>query len=103
MYKLSNISYANLINKGFKDVGEGQFLLRFPIYFYGSTPLIFCNATVIPEEGKKVNIDVVRKDGVVHLQWFEKNYAQAKPLLNILDKNIDNKMRKIGAKKYEDK
>lgn len=101
MYKIKNTSTTNLINKGFRYIGDGVYILRFPIYFYKNTPTTFCEATIIPEYGKRINIDVKRANGTPYYHWYVKD-KNAQILLDAFDDAIDKKMRKIGARKYAD-
>ena len=103
MYKIKNTSITNLTNNGFKPICLDGFCLHFPIYWHNKRPLIFCNAIIYPEESKQISLEVVRSDGSIHYQWFHKNYKQAGKLLHKFDTEIDKRMKKIGAKFYEDR
>ena len=102
MYKLKNCSTDNLIKQGFHEGYDGEWTLHFPVYFYKNYPTSFCDATIRPEESKRINLNVVRADGTLHYLWYSKAYVQAGPLLNKIDRMIHKKMIKIGAKYYED-
>lgn len=105
MYKIKNTSAEYLIDNGFKEVGDGVYRLRFPIYFYKKkTPLLFCNALVIPNNGKRVNIDVENANGRTYAAWYNTEYDQLAPKFRkeLVD-NISKKMHKIGARHYEDR
>lgn len=103
MYKLKNVSTQYLIENGFREVGDGSFVLHFPVFFYKRKPIEFCNALIFPEEGNFIRLSVINLNGITNSIWHQKRYDQAKKYLISIDKSIDSKMKKIGAKKYADK
>lgn len=104
MYKIKNTSAEYLINNGFKELSNGMFLLRFPIYFYKRTPVIFCKATLDPNVGKRLTIDVVNSNGVMYSMWYDTECDQLAPKFRKeLNDNIAKKIHKIGARHYEDR
>lgn len=102
MYKLKNISSNYLLENGFRRLSDGSYVLHFPVFWWKNIPTSYCNAYIYPEEGNKINLDVRREDGSLHTQWYEKNYIQSSKILKVIDKAIDNKMHKIGARCYAD-
>lgn len=104
MYKIKNISADYLLDNGFKELNNGTYLLRFPIYFYKKTPVIFCNVTVDPEVGKRLTVDVVNSNGMMYSMWYNTECDQLAPKFRKeLNDNIAKKMHKIGARHYEDR
>jgi len=104
MYKIKNTSSEYLLDNGFREVGDGVFLLRFPIYFYNKTPVIFCNALITPDHGKRVSIGVENASGRTYAAWYNTECDQLAPeFRKELDDNINKKMHKIGARHYADR
>lgn len=103
MYKLNNISSNYLLENGFRRLSDGSYVLHFPVYKWHGTPTSFCNAYINPDESKQITLEVIRADGSLHIHWYEKNYIQANKLLKAIDKAIDIKMHKIGARHYADR
>ena len=103
MYKIKNISTEYLEENGFKEIGNGVFRLRFPIYFYRRTPVIYCNATVVPSWGKRINLEVENMNGKPYAMWYDTKCDQLHPKFRKeLDENISRRMHKIGARHYAD-
>lgn len=103
MYKIKNTSAEYLIDNGFREVGNGVFKLRFPIYFYKRTPTVFCSATVVPSWGKRINIEVESSVGRPYTMWYDTECDQLAPSFRKeLDENISRRMHKIGARHYAD-
>lgn len=102
MYKLKNTSDFNLTNKGFRQRYDGSYILRFPVFYWKSIPTSYCEAVIYPEESNEILLSVKRANGSTHYLWTIQAYDQARSLLEKIDKKISNKMRKIGAKYYDD-
>ena len=102
MYKIKTSAIPFLEDNGFKRMGENFYSLRFPIYFYKYTPLIFCIATINLSNGKAISIDV-EKNGSPYGAWYMDPTPLSKELYNKLCNAIDKKMHKIGARHYEDR
>ena len=101
MYKIKSSAIPYLEENGFTFKGDGFYVLRFPIYFYKDTPLIFCVATINLEYGKKIRIDV-EKGGNPYASWYLYQDQLSPKFLNKLNMAIDKKMHKIGARHYAD-
>ena len=101
MYKIKSGSIPLLEENGFKRLYDDYYVLRFPIYFYNKSPLIFCVASIDLSRGKRINIEV-EKNGRPYSLWYENNVAQAPDFLKELNTAIDKKLHKIGARKYAD-
>ena len=103
MYKIKNITAEYLQDNGFREVGDGVFLLRFPISFYKNTPTVFCKATIVPTQGKRINIEVENANGKIYAMWYNTECDQLAPKFRKeLNDNIHRKMHKIGARHYAD-
>lgn len=104
MYKIKNISSEYLQENGFKEISNGIFCLRFPIYFYKRIPTIYCNAIVVPSWGKKITIEVENMNGKTYAMWYDTKCDQLAPRLRKeLGDNIARRMHKIGARHYADR
>lgn len=104
MYKIKDTSTDYLLDNGFKTFDNEIFRLRFPISFYKNIPVVFCRATVIPESGKKVQIDVEKANGQPYTMWYDTECDHlSKRFRNELNNNIHKKMNKIGARRYADR
>ena len=104
MYKIKNTTSDYLSDNGFKEIQRGIYRLKFPISFYKKNPVVFCVATVIPEEGKRITLEVEKENGVPYELWYNTEYDQLAPKFRKeLSDNIHRKMHKIGARRYEDR
>ena len=101
MYKIKSGSIQYLKDNGFKKMGEDFYSLRFPVYFYKKTPIIFCIATIDLSIGKRINLEV-EKNGQPYMLWYENNTQLAPDLLKEINTAIDRKLHKIGARHYGD-
>ena len=102
MYKIKRGAIPYLEENGFKQTYNGTYILRFPVYFYKKTPVVFCNATLDLEESKEIKLSV-EKNGQLYVLWYENNTQLAPKLLKDINLAIDKKMHKIGARHYGDK
>lgn len=102
MYKIKLGAIPYLEDNGFKKIGEGSYFLKFPVLFYKKTPTVFCIASLFLQNSKEIRLDV-EKNGLPYTLWYENNIQLAPKLLKEINKAIDNKMHKIGARHYEDR
>ena len=99
MYKIKNISSDYLLDNGFKELNNGMFLLRFPIYFYKKIPVIFCNVALDPKIGKRLTIDVVNSNGMIYSILYNTECDHLSPKFrNELNDNIEKKINDINNK-----
>ena len=101
MYKIKTGAIPFLEDNGFREVWEDCYVLRFPIYFYRKTPLIFCVATLNLNNGKQITIDL-EKNGSSYAIWYSNRDQMSSKFLKELTTAIDKKMHKIGARHYAD-
>ena len=99
MYKIKKGAIPFLEDNGFKQLYDGTYRLRFPVYFYRRIPTIFCNAYIYLEESREIRLEV-EKNGHPYYPWYENNMVQCAKVLKEIDKNINDKMHKIGARCY---
>ena len=103
MYKIKNISAEYLEDNGFKEIANGVYRLRFPIYFYKKTPVIFCNATVVPKWGKRITLEIKDMNDKTYAMWYDTKCDQLAPKFRKeLGESISRRMHKIGARHYAD-
>lgn len=102
MYKIKKGAIPYLEENGFKQSYDGSYRLRFPVYFYKRTPIIFCEAVLFLEEGRAIHINV-EKNGKPYGLWYMNNVQQAPDLLKEINTAIDRKLHKIGARHYGDR
>ena len=102
MYKIKKGAIPYLTDNGFKQTYDGTYILRFPVYFYKKTPIVFCTATINLEESKEIRLSV-EKNGQPYVLWYENNVQLAPKLLKDINLAIDKKMHKIGARHYGNK
>ena len=100
MYKIKKGAIPYLEDNGFRDRYDGAKVLRFPVYFYKRTPLVFCNAVIWLDISKEIRIEVTNSTDTTYSLWYQEDNDC--PLIREINKNIDNKMHKIGARHYAD-
>jgi len=104
MYKIKTGAIPYLEDNGFHERYDGAWVLRFPVYYYKRTPLVFAIATLWLDISKEIRIDVTNNSGTSYFLWYQREeYGQDSRLIKEIEKNIDNKMHKIGARHYEDR
>ena len=99
MYKIKSGAIPYLDENGFKQLYDGSYFLRFPVYFYRRMPIIFCNAYINLEESREIRLEIEKNGHPYHL-WYENNTIQYAKVLKEISKNINDKMHKIGARHY---
>lgn len=104
MYKIKKGAIQYLKDNGFQEKYDGSWVLRFPVYFYKKTPVIFCVATIWLETSKEIQLDVMNSNGVSFFLWYQRDeFPYGATIVGEIDKNIANKMHKIGARHYADR
>lgn len=98
-YKILDNSKQNLTQLGFRCKGD-YYEMRFPVFRSNKIPVLF--AIIRLFDGENIfRIDVVNSNDVPYSHWYIREKISI-PFIRKIDKAIQNKMKKIGAKKIED-
>ena len=98
-YIIKDNSVGNLINLGFQlkersDDGD-MYSYRFPIMKYMDITTLVCELTVFTDS-KEVRIDVYDGINRIYPRFYHNEFGNADVILTEINKNILNKMRKMG-------
>ena len=101
-YKLNNPTIENIRNLGFRystllsTDEEKIYIYRFPVYKYKNKTVLECELTV-GFDTNNIIINVYNSHHEIYTPFYNVEYGNFEPILDIVNKNINKEFKKLGV------
>lgn len=97
-----DLSYKQQKEIGFRYYPKlNEYVYEFPVYLYKGQPNVICKLG-INEDNNEVWYNVCDTTGRTYSAYFVRDYGENR-VVSIIDKNIEKKLRKLGAKRIKER
>jgi hypothetical protein len=106
LYKINNLTIENLRNLGFRystllsNDEEKIYIYRFPVYKYKNKTVLECELTV-EINTNNIIVNVYNSHHEIYTPFYNVEYGNFEPILDIVNKNINKEFRKLGVERIK--